>query len=102
MALCHPDYRKSSIWIQLKSGDNKDMTAVVEEINGFLENNPPPVPMNIEWFGLTYINVVWQQKMVKGMLEAFAGSFLVVFLMMTVLFRSALWGLLSMIPLPLQ
>lgn len=94
-----PDYRKSSIWIQLKSGDNKDMTAVVEEINGFLENNPPPVPMNIEWFGLTYINVVWQQKMVKGMLEAFAGSFLVVFLMMTVLFRSALWGLLSMIPL---
>jgi hypothetical protein len=33
------------------------------------------------------------------MLEAFAGSFLVVFLMMVVLFRSALWGILSMIPL---
>jgi predicted RND superfamily exporter protein len=94
-----PDYRKSSIWIQLKSGDNKDMTSVVDNIDTYLEKNPPPVPMDIEWFGLTYINVVWQQKMVKGMLEAFAGSFLVVFLMMVVLFRSALWGILSMIPL---
>ncbi|MBN1906888.1 MAG: MMPL family transporter, partial [Deltaproteobacteria bacterium] len=94
-----PDFRKSSIWIQLKSGDNKDMTAVVDSLNSYLEKTPPPVPIKIEWFGLTYINVVWQQKMVKGMLEAFAGSFLVVFLMMTVLFRSALWGILSMIPL---
>ncbi len=94
-----PDYRKSSIWIQLKSGDNRDMSAVVDSIETYLEKNPPPVPMSIEWFGLTYINVVWQQKMVKGMLEAFAGSFLVVFLMMVVLFRSALWGMLSMIPL---
>ena len=33
------------------------------------------------------------------MVEAFAGSFLVVLLLMTILFRSALWGLLSMVPL---
>ena len=39
--------------------------------------------------------------MVAGMLQAFAGSFLVVFLLMTILFRSALWGLLSMVPLTL-
>jgi predicted RND superfamily exporter protein len=94
-----PDYRKSSIWVQLKSGDNKDMTEVVKSMDSFIAKNPPPVPLKAEWFGLTYINVVWQQKMVTGMLHAFAGSFLVVFLMMTVLFRSALWGILSMIPL---
>jgi hypothetical protein len=51
------------------------------------------------WFGLTYINVIWQQKMVAGMLRAFLGSFVIVFLMMTILYRSALWGLLSMVPL---
>ena len=94
-----PDYRKSSIWVQLKSGDNKDMSAVVDKINEYISDNPPPVPLKIDWFGLTYINIVWQKKMVTGMMEAFAGSFLVVFLMMTVLFRSALWGILSMIPL---
>jgi len=42
---------------------------------------------------------VWQEKMVKGMLQSFLGSFLVVLLMMTILFRSGLWGLLSMVPL---
>ena len=94
-----PDYRKSSIWAQLKSGDNRDMTKVVKAIDKFVAENPPPVPLKYEWFGLNYINIVWQQKMVSGMLQAFIGSFLVVFLMMTILFRSALWGLLSMIPL---
>jgi hypothetical protein len=59
----------------------------------------PAIPIEHNWFGLTYINVVWQEKMVSGMLGAFLGSFLVVLLMMTLLFRSALWGLLSMIPL---
>lgn len=94
-----PDYRQSSVWLQLKSGDNKDMAAVVREAETFFAEVPPPLGLEHEWFGLTYINVVWQQKMVRGMLEAFAGSFLVVLLLMVVLFRSGVWGLLSMIPL---
>jgi hypothetical protein len=102
------DYRSASIWVQLNSGDNKDMTKVTNALNEHLQKvreahaDEPDHPANrlsAEWFGLTYINVVWQQKMVTGMLLAFAGSFLVVFLLMTVLFRSALWGLLSMVPL---
>lgn len=94
-----PDYRNTSIWFQLRTGDNIEMIAVADALDAFLEQHPPPVPMNINWFGLTYINVVWQEEMVYGMLFAFLGSFLVVFLMMTLLFRSALWGLLCMIPL---
>jgi len=94
-----PDYRKSSIWFQLKSGDNKEMARISKETRTFINNNPPPVPLDIKWFGLTYINVVWQDKMVSGMMQAFFGSFLIVFFMMVVLFRSALWGLLCMIPL---
>lgn len=94
-----PDYRTSSIWVQLKSGDNKDMSRVVAAVDRAIGANPPPVPLKHQWFGLTYINVIWQKKMVSGMLQAFLGSFLVVFLLMTILFRSALWGLLSMVPL---
>jgi len=93
------DYQTAVMWVQLKSGDNKDMAGVVEAVEKHIRNNPLPVNLRHRWFGLTYINVIWQGKMVKGMLAAFAGSFLVVFLLMTVLFRSALWGLLSMIPL---
>jgi len=94
-----PDYRSTSIWFQLHSGDNVDMVAVEQAVDQFIRDNPPPVPLKHAWFGLTYINVVWQQKMVMGMLLSFLGSFLVVFLMMLTLFRSALWGALCMIPL---
>lgn len=94
-----PDYRHTSIWVQLKSGDNLDMSKVVAVVDEYMIENPPPVPLDHDWFGLTYINVVWQEKMVWGMFQSFLGSFLVVLLMMIVLFGSGLWGFLSMVPL---
>ena len=93
------DYAKANVWVQLRSGDNKDMEKVVAAVDRFLAATPPPIPLKHGWFGLTYINVEWQNRMVSGMLQAFLGSFLIVFIMMTVLFRSPLWGILSMIPL---
>lgn len=92
-------YDTTNIWVQLKSGDNKDMSHLVKIVDEYVKNNPLPKGLTHKWFGLTYINVIWQEKMVAGMLQAFLGSFLVVFIMMTVLFRSAAWGFLSMIPL---
>ncbi|MBN2593211.1 MAG: MMPL family transporter [Sedimentisphaerales bacterium] len=93
------DYMHSTIWMQLPSGDNKDMQKVVKAVDEFFEKNPTPVPLKYHWAGLTYINVVWQDKMVWGMLQSFMGSFIIVFIMMAILFRSLLWGLICMIPL---
>jgi hypothetical protein len=94
-----PDYSKITLWFQLRSGDNKDMTKVVEQVKGFLAENPPPFEIKTDWAGLTYINVVWQDRMVTGMLRNFAGSFVIVLFMMIFLFRSPVRGLVSMIPL---
>ena len=55
--------------------------------------------VEVDWAGLTYLNVVWQEKMVNGMMTSLLSSFLVVLIMMMILFRSPLYGLLSMIPL---
>ncbi len=96
-----PDYRQGSVWIQLRSGDNQDMAAVVDAVDQFVADNPPPFELEPRWFGLTYVNVIWQQRMVEGMLMAFLGSFLAVFIMMSLLYRSALWGALCMAPLTL-
>jgi uncharacterized protein len=93
------DYMHANIWMQLPSGDNKDMQKVVTAVNKYFSKNPPPVPLQYRWAGLTYINVVWQDKMVWGMLQSFMGSFIIVFIMMAILFRSLLWGLICMIPL---
>ncbi len=93
------EYDSANIWFQLTSGDNMEMNKVVREVKLFIEDHPPPVKLEHHWAGLTYINTVWQDKMVSGMLQSFLGSFLVVFIMMTILFRSPLWGLLCMVPL---
>ena len=69
------------------------------DVDRYLAAQPPPVGLEARWYGLTYINMVWQDRMVTGMLRAFLGSFLIVFLMMLVMLRSGLWALLSMIPL---
>ncbi len=97
--LVTPDYRRAAIWVQLTSGDNQDMVRVEEAMGRFIEANPPPAGLVHQWAGLTYLNVVWQDKMVSGMLSSLLGAFVIVLAMMVFLFRSPLWGLLSMIPL---
>lgn len=93
------DFQGANIWVQLTSGDNQDMNDVVVAVKEYIQNNPPPVNLNVGWAGLTYINVVWQDKMVKGMFFSLGSSWVVVLIMMLVLFRSVLFGLLAMIPL---
>ncbi|VGO22232.1 efflux RND transporter permease subunit [Pontiella sulfatireligans] len=93
------DYNEVNLWIQLKSGDNTDMQAVVDQVEGWMAENPAPTELDVGWAGLTYLNVVWQDKMVAGMMNSLLSSFVVVLIMMMVLFRSPLYGLLAMIPL---
>lgn len=83
----------------MRSGDNKDMEKVVTAGDDFFADNSPPVPLKYNWAGLTYINIVWQKKMVWGMLQSLMGSFIIVFIMMVILFRSPLWGIVCMVPL---
>jgi len=94
-----PDFRKAQIWMQLESGDNKDMAAVTTEVDRYVAAHPLPEGVELDWAGLTYLNVVWQDEMVTGMRNALVGSFVIVFIMMVVLFRSIWFGLLAMLPL---
>ena len=95
------DYQEVNLWFQLTSGDNKDMETVIQDVEQFLADNPPPTAVRAEWAGLTYINTVWQERMVGGMIGSLVGSFVIVLLMMMLLFRSVLFGALAMVPLTL-
>lgn len=94
-----PDYRSAVIWLQLKSGDNQDMAKVLDFMQQWFERNPPPAQIKPQWSGLSYINVVWQDAMVNGILGSLLSSFLIVAVMMMLLFRSIAWGLIAMLPL---
>ncbi|MFT5497554.1 MAG: putative RND superfamily exporter protein, partial [Kiritimatiellia bacterium] len=95
------DYQEANIWVQLKSGDNQNMEVVVKDVAAYVQQHPDFPDLQVGWAGLTYINVVWQDKMVRGMLGSLSSSFFVVLVMMMLLFRSPLLGLLSMVPLSL-
>lgn len=94
-----PDYQSTVIWLQLKSGDNLAMSQVLNAVEGYLKENPLPAGMSADWGGLTYINVIWQEAMVSGMLKSLMGAFVMVLIIMIILFRSLLFGLLAMVPL---
>jgi len=93
------DASKATIWVQMKGGDNQQMEAVTDRLDRFVRANPPPAGLALRWSGLTYINKVWQDLMVTGMIKAVLGSFAVVFLLMVLAFRSVAFGALAMVPL---
>jgi uncharacterized protein len=91
--------RRAVVWLQLTSGDNQDMSAGKRHVDAFLAAHPPAGRHDVRWAGKTYLNVVWQDAMVKGMVQQPAGAFVAVLIMMVVLFRSVGYGLLAMLPL---
>jgi len=94
-----PEFDATVLWLQLSSGDNQDMSQVIDLVNAYVELNPLPDGVTMNWAGLTYINVVWQEQMVSGMLNSLISAFFMVLLMMLLLFRSIKIGLLAMLPL---
>jgi len=94
-----PDYRQTLIWLQLTSGDNQDMSQVIDVVASFVESNPLPDGLELGWAGKAYLNVVWQDNMVAGMLDSLISAFVIVFIMMVILFRSLVFGVLAMLPL---
>jgi hypothetical protein len=94
-----PDARQANVWIQMKGGDNQQMQAIEDRLAAFIVADPLPAGLTVQWSGLTYINKVWQDLMVVGMLKAVLGGVAVVFLLMWLQFRSLSTAVLSMVPL---
>lgn len=97
--LVTPDYMRTSIQMQFTTGDSMNTKAAVRAADAYFRDHEPPAELSYRWAGLHYINLVLEDKLVWGFLNSFLGSFLIVFVMMSVLFRSALWGMLCMVPL---
>jgi len=95
------DYQQSLLWLQMTSGDNQHTTKVVNWAEAYIAENPMPKDISYQWAGKSYLNIVWQDAMVKGMVDSLLSSFVIVFLMMVLLFRSLKYGILAMLPLTL-
>jgi predicted RND superfamily exporter protein len=95
------DYQQSLLWLQMTSGDNQHTTKVVNWTEAYITKHPMPKDISYQWAGKSYLNIIWQDAMVNGMIDSLLSSFVIVFLMMVVLFRSLKYGILAMLPLTL-
>ena len=94
-----PDFQRTLLWLQMTSGDNQHMAKVVDWVDTYISENPPPLNVLHQWAGKSYLNVVWQDAMVSGMIDSLLSSLVIVFIMMMLLFRSIKYGILAMLPL---
>ncbi len=93
------DYQRTLLWLQMTSGDNQHMVKVVDWVENYISQNPPPTDVKHQWAGKSYLNIVWQDAMVSGMIDSLLSSFIAVFIIMIILFRSIKYGILAMLPL---
>jgi hypothetical protein len=92
------DLSTANLRLQLRSGDNQVMRAVVDRTDDYLSANPMPDDVEVEWAGESYLNAEWQDEMVSGMLVAFISTLAVILVLMVILFRSISWALLAVAP----
>lgn len=96
----HPMLRSeglANLRLQLRTGDNVAMQQVVDVATAHLAAHPID-GIQLEWAGAAYLNLVWQEKMVEGMMIGFATTLVVIFGLLVVLFRSWAWALFGMVP----
>lgn len=99
--LVTPDFMRAAVWMQFPTGDSMHTAKTVKAVEDYMRSHKPPVSLSCNWAGLHYVNLVFQDIMFWQMLASFAGTLVIVFIMMTLLFRSVLWAAASMLPLVL-
>lgn len=92
-----PTFQKANVWVQLKTWDAEAMRQVIAAAAGYQKSHPLAVtvkPAGIAWF-----NLVWNDEVLGDLVLGFALALGVVFVILTLNFRSAKWALVSYMPL---
>ena len=89
---------RANVRLQLRDGDNQAMQSVLDVTAEQLEEVPLPDGVSAEWGGETYLNLVWQDEMVEGMLTGFLVTLAIVLVLLGILFRSVVWALVGIAP----
>ena len=92
------DGSRANVRLQLRNGDNQAMQSVLDVTAEQLEAVPLPDGVTAEWGGETYLNLVWQNEMVEGMLTGFLVTLAIVLVLLGILFRSVVWALVGIAP----
>ena len=88
----------ANVRLQLRDGDNQAMQSVIDATEAQLASRPFPDGVRVDWAGETYLNLVWQDEMVSGMLVGFLVTLAIVLVLLAMLFRSVVWAVIGISP----
>ena len=91
-------YQQANLFVQLKTWDAQAMQEVIDRIGAFQEKNPHP-QLVLKPAGTAYFNLVWNNAVLFDMVKMFGVALVLVFLILSLNFRSFKWGLVSYFPL---
>lgn len=97
-SLITSDRTAADLRIFLSDGDNQSMQLVVDATEEALADGILPADVQTTWAGESHLNLVWQDEMVSGMLQAFLGTLAIVVVLLVLLLRSVRWAALAIAP----
>ena len=90
-------FRKANVAVQLKTWDASAMRNVIRAVEEYQESHT--TKLEFKPAGTAYFNLVWNDEVLTDMIKGFSLSFLVVFVILSVYFRSVKWAIVGIIPL---
>ncbi len=91
-------YQQANLFVQLKTWDAQAMQEVIDRMETFQKQNPHPEVV-LKPAGTAYFNLVWNNEVLYDMVKMFSLALVLVFLILSLNFRSFKWGLISYFPL---
>lgn len=92
-----PTFQKANVWVQLKTWDAQAMRQVIDAAAAYQEAHP--IKVTVKPAGIAWFNLVWNDEVLGDLVLGFALALAVVFVILTLNFRSAKWALVSYMPL---
>jgi predicted RND superfamily exporter protein len=92
-----PSFKKANIWVQLKTWDAGAMREVIKAAEEYKKANP--LPLQLKPAGIAYFNSVWNREVLWDMVKGFILALIVVFVILSLDFRSFKWAVVSYVPL---
>ncbi len=91
-------YQEANLFVQLKTWDAAAMQAVLDRVERF-QNENPQSRLAFQPAGTAYFNLVWNNEVLNDVVHMFGLALVLVFLILSLNFRSFKWGLTSYMPL---
>lgn len=91
-------YQQANLMVQLKTWDAQAMQKVIERVEVY-QKSFPNESLNFKPAGIAYFNLVWNNEVLYDMVRMFILALILVYLILSLNFRSFKWGLVSYFPL---